>query len=437
MSKILGNPRSLAILIICVVVLAMSILGGALGNTLGFGFFASSLPAIQLPAEKIADGFNTPVGKWDLMNTMVTTWLAMLVLIVVSLVIRRNLKDVPGRLQALFEVLMEFFLSLCEQIAGKEKARRFFPLVFTIFIFIVAANWMGILPGFGTVGRIAGPEEIAHHHDSHYFHDPALADSHGDANIEDIKSKIAEAVRNGEVTQKQAIEDSKAEIEDSKAGIVAAANSGGMPKEEADDKLAYFDEQLAYLKEIAHLGPVKLHVFRDYKSIPVAALSPGSLEEELTFSQYEEKEGNVGEGKRAGHLVPFLRSANTDLNMSLAIALIAMVMVHFWGFSILGFFGHAGKFISFKSGPIGFFVGILELISELGRVISFTFRLFGNIFAGEVLLMAMAFLLPLVGIIPFLGLELFVGLIQAFVFAMLTLVFASMASISHDDGDHH
>jgi len=386
-SKILGNPRSLAILIICVAVLAVSILGGALGNTLGFGFFASSLPAIQLPAEKVTDGFNTPIGKWDLMNTMVTTWLAMLVLIVISLVIRKNLKDVPSRLQALFELIIEFFLALCEQIAGKEKARRFFPLVFTIFIFIVAANWMGILPGFGTVGRIAGPEEIAHHHNAHDYHDPALMQT-------TLESK------------------------ESKAKSHASGETHG------DD-------------HDSHLGAVKLLVFRDYKSVPLATLSPGSLEEELTFSQYGENHGNVGEGKRAGHLVPFLRSANTDLNMSLAIALIAMVMVHFWGFSILGFFGHAGKFISFKSGPIGFFVGILELISELGRVISFTFRLFGNIFAGEVLLMAMAFLLPLIGIIPFLGLELFVGLIQAFVFAMLTLVFASMASISHDDGDHH
>ena len=103
----------------------------------------------------------------------------------------------------------------------------------------------------------------------------------------------------------------------------------------------------------------------------------------------------------------------------------------------MGAFGHAGKFINFREGPIGFFVGILELISEIARVISFTFRLFGNIFAGEVLLMAMGFLLPLIGIIPFLGLELFVGLIQAFIFAMLTLVFASMASVSHGGDEHH
>jgi F0F1-type ATP synthase membrane subunit a len=86
-----------------------------------------------------------------------------------------------------------------------------------------------------------------------------------------------------------------------------------------------------------------------------------------------------------------LRAANTDVNMTLAIALVAMVMVHYWGFSILGAFGHAGKFINFREGPVGFFVGLLELISELAKVISFTFRLFGNIFAGEVLLMAMGF----------------------------------------------
>ena len=113
-----------------------------------------------------------------------------------------------------------------------------------------------------------------------------------------------------------------------------------------------------------------------------------------------------------------------------------MVMVHFWGFSTLGW-GHAGKFINFKDGPTGFFVGILEAISELARLISFTFRLFGNVFAGEVLLIAMAFLVPLVGLVPFLGIELFVGAIQAFIFSILTLVFAAMATISHDSHSDH
>ena len=84
---------------------------------------------------------------------------------------------------------------------------------------------------------------------------------------------------------------------------------------------------------------------------------------------------------------------------------------------------------------IDIFVGVLELISELARMVSFTFRLFGNIFAGEVLLLMMGFLVPFVLVDIFYGLELFVGLVQAFVFAMLTLVFAQTAVTHHDDGD--
>jgi len=92
---------------------------------------------------------------------------------------------------------------------------------------------------------------------------------------------------------------------------------------------------------------------------------------------------------------------------------------------------YIGKFINF-SNPISFFVGILEIISEFAKILSFAFRLFGNIFAGEVLLVVMGFLMPFIAPLPFLGLELFVGLVQALVFVMLTLVFLRVAvSQSH------
>ena len=169
MAKLLGSPKALSITIVIAAVFVVSILGGALGNSLGFGFLSSSLPAIQLPAEIVVKGFDTPIGDWDLMNTMVTTWLAIIILTLVAIVVRRGISEVPGRLQALFELIMEFFLNLCESIAGPVNGRRFFPLVFTIFIFIVVANWMGILPGFGTVGRVADPAEIAHHHGVHHY----------------------------------------------------------------------------------------------------------------------------------------------------------------------------------------------------------------------------------------------------------------------------
>ena len=410
MTGILGIPKALLITILIVSVLVISVIGGALGEALGLGFLASSLLAIQLPAEMIFEGddFATPLGAWNLMNTMLTTWLAMLVLIILALFIRKSLTEVPGRFQALFEIIIEFFLNLCESIAGRDKGRRFFPLVFTIFIFIVVANWMGILPGFGTVGRIADPEEIAHHHGIHHYVDPALADYASD----DSHAKHDEHGEDSHAKHDEHDDDSHAKHD-----------------EHDEDSHAKHDEHSD------HLDSVALHVFTGQGAF--SYLAPGSFSDQLTFEEYENQDGLVGEDKRAGHLVPFLRSANTDINMTLAMAIIAMGMVHFWGFSILGFPSHIGKFINFKEGPIGFFVGILEIISELAKVVSFTFRLFGNIFAGEVLLMALAFLLPLIGIIPFLGLELFVGVIQAFIFSMLTLVFASMASVSHSSDDHH
>ena len=137
-------------------------------------------------------------------------------------------------------------------------------------------------------------------------------------------------------------------------------------------------------------------------------------------------------GAPAGFLVPYLRGATTDLNTTLAFALVVMIGVQIFGIRAIGFRSYGSKFIALKRGPIWFMVGLLEIVSELSRIVSFAFRLFGNIFAGEVLIFAMAFLLPLIGIIPFLGLEIFVGAIQAFIFATLALVFIYIAMQSHD-----
>jgi len=147
------------------------------------------------------------------------------------------------------------------------------------------------------------------------------------------------------------------------------------------------------------------------------------------------------EGKTFGLLAPYFRSVNTDVNTPLAIAIFSFIFVEFWGLSALGP-GYLKKFFAvdaFKKGPLGvidIFVGLLEFVSELSRMVSFTFRLFGNIFAGEVLLTMMMFLVPFVLVDVFFGLELFVGLIQAFVFAMLTLVFAQTAVAHHGGGEH-
>jgi F-type H+-transporting ATPase subunit a len=117
----------------------------------------------------------------------------------------------------------------------------------------------------------------------------------------------------------------------------------------------------------------------------------------------------------------------------------AMIFIEFWGVTTLGVFKYLGKFfVNPLSNPIGTVVGLLEFVAELARLISFTFRLFGNMLAGEILLLVMTFLMPFLVALPFYGLETFVGIIQAFVFAMLTLVFAVLAVASHDDhGEEH
>ncbi len=131
--------------------------------------------------------------------------------------------------------------------------------------------------------------------------------------------------------------------------------------------------------------------------------------------------------------VPYLRAGTADLNMTIALGLMSIVIVQIMGVAHQKI-GYFGKFINF-SGPIEFFVGFLEIISEISRVISFAFRLFGNVFAGEVLLAVIGSLVPIIAPMPFYGLEIFVGFIQALVFAMLSVVFFNMATLGH--GDEH
>ncbi|MGH2459927.1 MAG: F0F1 ATP synthase subunit A [Chloroflexota bacterium] len=132
--------------------------------------------------------------------------------------------------------------------------------------------------------------------------------------------------------------------------------------------------------------------------------------------------------------LPLFRSPSADLNLTLMLALCAVVMVQFWSIKHTGWGGWAGKFINLRGGPLGVYVGLLELISEFAKVISFSFRLFGNLFAGDVLLAVIPSLVPWVIVLPFMGLEVFVGFIQALVFGLLTLAFVTMATISHGHG---
>jgi F-type H+-transporting ATPase subunit a len=234
---------------------------------------------ISLPPETIAH-----IGPLSITNTLIITWLVMLILIVLALIVNHKLSRLPGKLQTIVELTIGGLYSFFKPINGN-NTKTFFPLLATIFILVLASNWIGLLPGMNSI----------------------------------------------------------------------------------------------------------------------------------TF-----------------HHVPILRAPSTDLNFTLALAIISVFTIQWFGIKKLGG-SYIKKFINFSS-PAGFFVGILEIISEISRIISFAFRLFGNIFAGEVLLTVIAFILPvqlLVGQLPFIGLEIFVGLVQALVFSMLTAVFLNVAVSEH------
>jgi F-type H+-transporting ATPase subunit a len=129
---------------------------------------------------------------------------------------------------------------------------------------------------------------------------------------------------------------------------------------------------------------------------------------------------------RGDDFIPLLRASTTDLNTTLALTLISVIAIEVAGVAAMGFFKYAGKFLNFSS-PIKFMVGLIELVSELARLITFSFRLFGNIFAGEVLIAIVGFFVPYVLPAPFMLFELFVGLVQGIIFGLLTLFFVKLA----------
>jgi F-type H+-transporting ATPase subunit a len=146
------------------------------------------------------------------------------------------------------------------------------------------------------------------------------------------------------------------------------------------------------------------------------ALIPGFLGSFFVFS--------------AGKEIPVLRSPNSDLNITIALAIFSVISIQFFSIRVLGIKRYLKRFFNFGN-PIKFILGFFEMVSEGVKVLSFSFRLFGNIFAGEILLLLIAFLVPYIIPLPFMILEVFVGIVQAFIFAMLTLTFIKTSTIRH------
>lgn len=140
--------------------------------------------------------------------------------------------------------------------------------------------------------------------------------------------------------------------------------------------------------------------------------------------------------QHGGEKLALFRSPSADMDFTLMLAIVSVVMTQFWAIKHTGVRGWLSKYFNLREGIVGFFVGLLEIVSELAKFISFSFRLFGNIFAGDILLAVIPFLVPWVVVLPFMLLETFVGAIQAFIFALLTLAFTAMVtSMSHHGGE--
>ncbi len=179
--------------------------------------------------------------------------------------------------------------------------------------------------------------------------------------------------------------------------------------------LNYMEEVLEDRKLARKLFPLITTIFLFIFASNISEFTPGigSL-------------GFIAEGEHGSVFTPLLRSVNTDLNVTLALAIIAFVVIEVVGVATLGAMKYAKKFINFSS-PLNFVVGIIELFSEVARLISFSFRLFGNILAGEVLILVVIFFVPYMLPVPMMLFEIFIGFIQAAIFALLTLFFVKIA----------
>jgi F-type H+-transporting ATPase subunit a len=302
-------PVLIIIVIIALAIVVIGFLAGPLGKSIigdiGLPSWLSvPAPEPHLPAPVLFHIFGLPIT-----NTMLAGWITVIFLVLVSWLITRRMKLIPGKLQAAFEFILGWIFDFCKSVAGEENGRKFFPVICTIFLFVAFNAWLSLLP----VGWIE-------------------------------------------------------------------------------------------------------------------------------FNGHE-----------------LFRGSNTDVNTPLAIALVSFVFVEYYGLRTLGmkylrkfinlggFFGSIGNVFKGRvkqgltglfSGFVDMFVGGLETLSEFIRIVSFTFRLFGNMTAGEILIMVAAFLIPMaIGWMVY-GLGLFIGFIQALVFSGLTLAFASMAVTSHDEESH-
>lgn len=381
-----------------------------------------ALPVIEVPGEiLVEDAFNFgPLGTYDLTNTWVGTIIAD-VLVVAFVVMawfasKGWTNEVPGKFQAWSETIVEALFNFVKQMAGDGPQVRnvLFPLVATIFIFLLTANWLELLPGVDSVGIM----HCAHGKQSGYmrieqrlYNDQVLYP--GTTATDEQNHACHELLEQGNIARPQYDDAVEGDIDH----VAEQLNNAELELSEAE----------------------RAELIHEYESLT-------GFEHVSYYLTADLLEGGVQ--PYAFVVTPYVRAAATDLNLTLGLAVVSFFAIQYFGITALGP-NYFQKFINLRAlgemskrplGAIDFGVGLFEIISEFAKVISLAFRLFGNIFAGQLLLFIMAFLVAMILPVIFYGLEVIVGFIQALVFAVLTLVFSAQAMVSHhheEDGEHH
>jgi F-type H+-transporting ATPase subunit a len=329
-----------------------------------WGIPAPARPVIALPGEKLMEepirfiGHIIP-GEYNtiyLTNTLLATWITYAILIILAILARLGLKEVPTGLGNFFELAVEALYGIAEGVVGSTWARRIFPLAATTFLLILMANWLEMIPGVDSFG-------LMHH---------------------------------------------------------AEAGTTGYP-----------------IIETRLQGVYKLDTSR-----PIVVEEHADGEGEAAGEEDHAEEGAVLDTNQAYVVTPFVRPAATDINFPLGLAVVTFIAIQVIGIAALGA-GYGAKFINIPAlgrggmGLMDFAVGLLELVLEPVKMVSLTFRLLGNIFGGAVLLIVLSNLVPYLLPTGLYLYEMFVGAIQAYVFFMLTLVYAQVAMTGHGGDEHH
>lgn len=516
-----------------------------------------AIPVVEVAGETVVEDW---LPGFNLTNTIIGTVVTDILVLLIAFILWRMTKGwtrkVPSRLQGLFEVLIDGFRGFSRGIAGERlKAPMLWPLVVTIFFFLLVANYMKLFPGVETVGKLhcayaetngfpmiegastpfgnsyrlwvdqaiyTGQTQTTETEEAckQYFDEGAIPDegfpqetpasieesaavfttlldglpeeeaereSAYESNLESLSSEQLgligedtdyeyaesyvefantrmEAAENLEVEQ-ALLGDVEALLEeleaDEPSGLSELASSitdglEGVETEAAADVRTQFEEvEVASATADDHPELVSaLETLRDEQTEAVnlarTRISYPEATVALSGDAFEENEN--GEVTLTSsivpylfHVTPFVRGPATDLSFTFGLALIAIVAVQLYGIRALGL-SYFEKFINISAmrkihkspmNLIQVIVGLLEIVSEIAKFVSLSFRLFGNLFAGGIALMVVTFLVAFLvpGVIY--GLEVIIGGVQALIFAVLTLVFSVLAMEPHHDDEHH